>query len=33
MEYQIKTVEVDNKSIINMYVAPGGGFAIEIKEL
>ena len=33
MEYQIKTIEVDNKSIINMYVAPGGGFAIEIKEL
>jgi len=33
MEYEIKSDMLTSKDNINIYLAPGGGFALEIKEI
>jgi len=33
MEYEIKKIRVDQKSNLDIYMAPGGGFAIEIEKI
>ena len=33
MEYEIKKIKVDQKSNLDIYMAPGGGFAIEIEKI